>query len=306
MAEGNRADAEGAGRSSSLVAQPAAPNPSATGLDRPFALARTLAAFLTSDNVAQVIGTFANLPEDTRAAIEQRLGRALELRPDPRTDQPVLHRIEEREVLDFLRGVAGAIPAGLDNLTGFEWVEVDRLLAGHYVTDPLTVVAEMLPVDPTPLQLAQFCILSAWDFVPGSVALMQPPEPGVVAEIALNAIPTNIMSSGPRILVQYDLRPLIEPIRVLLVGGRAIALTGLERLAMLAERGIRRALCSISYGYGADALEHWPSVPHSVLRGTRPPMVRDFVDPDLAISIPVRRPTTLIRFRPDRIRLEFA
>lgn len=268
-------------------------------LSKPFGEGLVLAGFLKEAEALSRIPSLTSLPANARAEISRRFGASEDLEAWPRAGMPDYFRVVEPEVLNLLRSVSSALPADLENLKGFEWVEIAPLIAGHYVTRPLNYGAA-LPSTPTPEQIARTCMLSFGGAGPGQLhAGRHGNSFAVVSGTPLNLVPEELQINRFHFVVRYALQPRIDPIRVLAVNGRTIAIAGLERLVYLVERGVDRALCAISYGYGTDVLSLLPTVPQELLYSDRPPLVADFLDTAVAAPLPVRHPITIVRFQHD-------
>lgn len=57
------------------------------------------------------------------------------------------------------------------------------------------------------------------------------------------------------------------------------------------------ALCLVSYGYGTDALSVLPTFPQTLLESDRPPVLDDFLEDRVSVSIPVRPVATSVLFQ---------
>ncbi len=272
----------------------AAPVP-AQGADTPLATTVVLAGFMAPDSVLQHVPTLPLLPIGVQASVTQRLGASERLAPRT-VPNASTSRVTERDVLDVVQGAlasAGQQQATAANLTGFEWVEIESLLAGRLVTELSVPHPDALPESPTALQLAQFCLSRSAQvqMVPGALPTLVSDSPLLVhAEMKMD---------GAALLIRYTMSAAFQPIRVLLVRGRAVAVHGLERLVHLARRGLTRALCLVHYGYGLEALSVLPSVPDSVLFGDKPPLLSDFLDSQLAVAVPAPKPVHVVRFLVD-------
>jgi hypothetical protein len=268
---------------------------SGQGADAPFATSIVLAGFMAPDTVLQQVPTFPLLPIGVQSSVTQRLGASERLAPRT-VAHPSTSRVTERDVLDAVQGALaseGQQQATAANLTGFEWVEIRSLLAGRLLTEPSVPHPDALSERPTALELAQFCLSrgAQVQMVPGAL-------PTLVSDAPLR-VHAEMKMDGAAMLVRYTMSAAFQPIRVLLVRGRAVAIHGLERLVQLARRGMTRALCLVHYGYGLEALGVLPSVPDSVLFGDNPPLLSDFLDSQLAVAIPAPKLVHVVRFMVD-------
>ena len=262
-------------------------------LDRPFGVARCLAGFAEMGTLPSLIPNFPLLPLRARQQVIERLGRAAVLPASPHAGKPTFGRVEDDGVLALLTEAAtGMAPPSPTNLVSFEWVEIAPLIAGHLCTDSVPN-PEQTPSGDDDLTTARFCLLSYPNepflsgLGDGELGFRSPDE----HEIA----PLGLQVQNGIVTVRYGMRPRVKPIRVWVVDGVAIAVAGLGRLVWLLQRGARRALCAVSYGYGTDALAHMPTVPETLSRAARPPLMQDFLDESLSVSTPVReRETTTI------------
>lgn len=263
----------------------------------PFAEACALAGFLTSDTVRNAIPSFDALPRATQEAVSDRFNASSDRVDTISIAPPRFHRVEEREVLDFLASVAPLAPAGLENLLGFEWVEIRNIVAGHLLTRALQP-AVSLPRAPSPIQIARYSLLSFGD----NLALNTSAQ-ALMADVDFNLSLGGIQIHGSRIAVVYDIRPVFAPIHLLVVHRQVIAIRGLEKIVHLLEAGVNRALCLISYGFGETALPFLPSTPEEVLNSPRPPLATDFMDSSVAVRVPVPLPKSVAQFKADVLRL---
>jgi hypothetical protein len=279
-------------------------------LARPYAVARCLAGFMTADSALAHVPKIQGLPGDIARALEQRYGRSALLPPVPGAGQPQFTAVTEPSVLQLLEIAAAesAIQASLENLVGFEWVEIAPIIAGRLLaSEPWP---ESLPAELNQDIVARYCALSC--AVIPEVQQIQGPDgaPAVAFPVTVTAIQRpgfgigGVEINGVQhivVNVQHILRPAVDPIRVLVAEGRTIALTGLGRLAALLERGVTRALCSVSYGYGQDAVMAPTTVPDALLFGARPPLISDLLDQQLTVHIPTRpEPGVTLRFPLER------
>ena len=276
-------------------------------LGRPFATSRCLAAFLRPAFVARHVPQLRQLPQQVRLQIEQRMGRCQGLAPVSAAGKVRCNRVTEATVLRLLDQVAQSpslLPASLDNLIGFEWVEIATLLAGRLVTgaEPWPEsLPEVLDID----AVARYCMLSYAKLPMPRIETDQAGNPRLVSAVRVETAGLHgelkvVRQNGIEhaiLTVQYQLRPALQPIRVLIAGGRGVALTGLGRLLALRARGLERALCSVSYGYGQDAVLAFPSTEQDLLESVRPPLVTDFENAELAVELPVRAETTYFSVR---------
>lgn len=290
--------------------------PTLGALARPFATAHCLAGFLDADSLLQHLPTLAALPPQVGAAIRERLGRAQALPDEPHAGRPQFDRVTEPSVLALLEFVVQqqSVAAGLDNLVGFEWVEIAPLIAGRLVTDaepPIEAHPRLNDID----ALARFCMLSCATLPAVMTDATEAPAGGPVRLISSVATDLVLVTVNPErlrdadgheavmVTMQYLIRPAVRPIRVLVADGRAVALTGLGRLAVLLRAGVERALCVVSYGYGIDALLALSTTPSTMLQASRPPLVADLFDSALTITVPVRPEVTLASLQPQVVRL---
>jgi hypothetical protein len=265
-----------------------------SGALRPFVEGHALAGFMTTETIRTFIPTFDGLPRTFQTALQERLGASTDLDLAATVGKPRLFRIEEREVLGFLTEVAQVVPAGLENLLGFEWVEIKNIVAGHLVTKPIVPGTDLI-TGPTPLQLAQYCMLSFGD---GSVPIevRREPRPRLVSNAAMNVTLVDVQLADSQFALVYKLSPILAPIQLLVIDNQVIAIRGLEKLVRIAERGIDHALCLVSYGYGTSALTSLPSTPSELLGAQRPPLISDFLNPSLTAPVPARSPLTVFHF----------
>src|SRR5215203_1858897 len=127
---------------------------------KPHADALALAGYMTPESVGKYLPNLSAFPNSTQEAIRARLNRYSELEPQSPYKPANFFRIDEREVLTLIQEISGNIPPSLENLTGFEWVEIENLIAGHMVTGPLMPGWEALPADLDQVGLAKFSLYS--------------------------------------------------------------------------------------------------------------------------------------------------
>lgn len=283
------------------------------GASAPFAMVSCLAGFLDEATLGFHIPTLTHLPSSLQGALRQRVERAATLPPYPRAGRPQFTPVTESSVLQLLEHVAGKQEprASLDNLLNFEWVEIAPLLAGHLVTDrepPPETHPRFQEIE----SVARFCVLAGATLgAPtvertgaGPVRLLSPVATHVdVGPIGLQPVVVDEGREGLILTVHYILQPAVDPIRVFVVDGRAIAVSGLGRLVVLLRAGITRALCKVLYGYGVDSLSHLPTTPTTLLEATRPPVLADFLDQTVTVAMPVRSETTVISAHVDTARI---
>ncbi|MDB4889238.1 MAG: hypothetical protein JWL61_1093 [Gemmatimonadetes bacterium] len=276
-------------------------NPEAGPFGRPFATVRALAGFMTEKDLVGHVPNIFQQNAHFVAQMRERLGRATMLSHVPEAGRPRFFQVNDARVLRLLDRVAelSATAPTLDNLVGFEWVEIAPIVTGRLVTGHEPSV-DVVPHTSDPSALARFCMLSAPDVPPIQIDVS---TLTAISLVALNAkliatgIAKAIDADGVTIIginAQLRLQAAIDPIRLLIVGGRTVALSGIERLVALAHAGANRALCSVSYGYGVDALAHFPTVEREVIDSPRPPMIVDFLDSSLSVRLPARIQRTVI------------
>jgi hypothetical protein len=275
-------------------------------LARPYAEARVLAAYLTAESIPDHVPHFEGLTEGVRTLIHERIGRGAEVKLVEHAGRPRMRRADQPEVRELLQQVGTTPgPRTHQNLCGFEWVEVDSLIAGHLATPGVPLGRHAITTDANAAMVGAFCMRAAPQF--GLEDIVFAPNGDVAIATAfrhavqLHPEPFVLDQQTGALMVRYNLTLPLRPIRVLHVLGRAIAVGGLEKLVALAQMGIREALCIVSYGYGIDALGSLPTTPEHLLNSNRPPLIQDFVDDYLAVSVPVRSPATLTYFRSDTV-----
>lgn len=217
-----------------------------------------------------------------------RFDASSHLTPEPRAGKPRFTRATEPAALSAIRDALPFLARPtIGNLSGFEWVEIKPLIAGRCVTERVPVPGPQ--ITPEDVEgLARFCVLGHTGPLDASVEMT---EEGIVIRslhpfvLGLASPPT---VSGGVVTVQHQLAAVPQPIRVQLARGRAVALAGLEKLVVLARLGIERALCLVHYGYSPAVLEIWPTVPQDVLNSERPPLMGDFLNPELSTFVPAR------------------
>lgn len=280
---------------SSATLPPPIRAPGSGVLARPFAAARCLAGFMQPTSVLRHVPYVHSLPASVVQQIEERFGRSSELAVTPGAGKPQFMAVREPSVLRMLELVAreSPMPPSLNNLIGFEWVEIAPMVAGRLeAQEPW---AESMPLTWDLDAVARFCTRTCVNLPD-----LLPSQPGQLPQVAF-PVDMTLSLNGPvwqvreadgltQVLlnVQYVFTPTINPIRVLVVEGRTVALTGLGRLVALLSQGVSKALCSVSYGYGEDAILAAPTTEPELLCAGRPPLIGDFLNPDLTVGIPTR------------------
>jgi hypothetical protein len=263
---------------------------SASPAARLVAQGRILAAFLTAESATR-LPTLAQAPAPVRTRIQSLFGR----RPAPAT--PVTARFRHVREPDAMSVVAVAAASGgpptLSNLVGFEWIRIEGLIAGHYIAAPMPEPGRYPDAKAPSGQVAEFCMyggrINPTDFVSIDGVGFLSPEP-------LRFQPQGIRFESPVLSVDYQIQRPASPITVLAIDQRVIAVKHLERLVALQEAGVEEALCLVSYGYGTQVLGTLPTIEAAVLNAERPPLISDFLNNELAITIPVHTPRTLVKF----------
>lgn len=284
---------------------PADPVPAGTGsaLMRPFSLAWCLPGFMREEELLRHVPSLEGLPAGAVAELRRRLGAAAALGPAAAAGAPSFRRVTEAGVLALLEQVAPQMnQASLDNQVGFEWVEIAPTIAGRLTTggEPSP---DAIPDVLDAVGVARLCLQSF-----GKLPALHSSPPGGVPQITvpvhaeLKLAGHQLIAEHGLLVVQYVVQPSVDPIRIAVIDGRTIALTGLERLITLRRRGVTHALCAVSYGYGQDVFHAPPTVDAAVLLGSRPPLISDFDDPRVAAPIPVRSPLTVMTLSAQTLR----
>jgi hypothetical protein len=261
---------------------------------RPYDEIWLLAGFLDADSVREQMPGYDALPDRSQQEIAALFGAAAGLAVEPLVGHTRFARITEPNVLRLLRTLAGQLQPATSNLVGFEWVEIAPMIAGQFATGRRPA-EEDFPNPTDAESLARFCLFTAGAGVGLQVSVVNG-KPVLVSPAAVVPQFFGWGAEADTITLKYKVAPLPNPIRVLVTGGRTIALTGIERLAALHSIGVERALCLVHYGYGMGMLGSLPRVPADVLQGARPPLVRDALDPALSVSVPVRPTVTVCAF----------
>jgi hypothetical protein len=274
---------------------------------RPFVLAKALPGFMTENTVSQHMPAAGAFGSELQKEIHVRLGKGFDLPPDPTAGRPRFERVSERPVIALLQQYSGNIqpPPATINLVGFEWVEIAPLIAGRLITGKLP--GQDQTPDPGDIEsIARYCLY----------AIVNPPGG---QEVKLEGTPQGATISFPcpaklqlayagvdngQFVFRYLLNPLPAAIRVLVADRRAVALTGLGRLLVLRQLGIERALCLVSYGYGLNTIRYMPTIPADLLNSDRPPLIRDFDEDSLSLTVPIRPSITVCNIQVSHSALE--
>lgn len=278
------------------------PFPSLSPAQRLVAEGRILAGFLT-EATAAVVPEFSRAPAQLQNAIRSRFSAGGS--PSGASSDPIFRHIDEPEVLALLGPAASACggQTALSNLVGFEWVQIDTLLAGHYVAAPMPPQGRS-PTNSAPLShIARYCIVGSQ--VGGSdIVVLDPGHLLSPERLRLGLTGINLGPEG--LTVQYSVGQEPSPVAVLLVDNRAFAVQHQERLVALLEGGVKEALCLVFYGYGTEALKHLPTIDEALRSSGRPPCIADFLSESATVRIPVHPPRTLLRVSHDAIDLNFS
>jgi hypothetical protein len=251
---------------------------------------RLLAGFLTEE-IALTLPEFLSAPEATQELIRKKFAAANNL--IDALPSPVFRHIEEQEVITILAGIAHECSgsASLGNLVGFEWVEINSILAGHYLAAPMPLAARCPDQSSPAAEIAKFCLFGSQ--ISMQDLLMLPSGIITPEKFRLNI---QQMEFGPqRLTVEYVINRQPSPIILLLVENRLITVSHQERLIALMEAGVESALCLVQYGYNSDRLGYLPTINEALLMSTRPPCISDFIDPQMTVRLPVPTPKTLVK-----------
>lgn len=268
------------------------PVPQPHPLQRPYVESVALAGFMDAASAAASIPWLGALPQEALGAFQARLGAGAGLEPTERAGKPSFSAARGPAVLKVLVEARGLLqPSDAWNLAGFEWVEIENLIAGRLVSDPVPS-AEFLPVPQNEGSIARFCV-----FGYGSQVILEAAPggaPGLHAALPFLLDPAGPMQmNGDIVIAPFRVIPLPAPVRVLVADDRVIALDGIGKLIALQRLGITRALCLVHYGYSASMMDAWPQTPVDLLGAARPPLVRDFLDDGVAVSVPTRTRSTV-------------
>lgn len=266
----------------------------------PYSMAFLLSGYLTPDTVHAYFPGFSALPPVPRGDVEILFGASEKRTAHVDIPLPNFDRIDDREILELVAQVAANSAPNLSSLSGWEWIDIESLLAGHLFSGALPEVIQRLPSSPSDLDIARYSLLS---FGPASPRLQYDTNNGILtgdAQLMVVPSPPQVDQGGV-LTVRYRIQPLFTPIRIVVLRKRAVAVRGLERLAFLARRGIRRALALVHYGYGLEMMQFPASLPDEVLFGTAPPLIRDFADPALCATIPAPQVLSFTRFTADTL-----
>ena len=251
---------------------------------------RLLAGFLTEE-VALTLPEFVSAPEATQQLIRGKFAAANNLTGN--LPSPVFRHIEEQEIVTILAGIAHECggSASLGNLVGFEWVDIDSILAGHYVAAPMPL-AERSPGQNSPVaEIAKFCLfgslISMQDLMMLPMGILTPEK---------FRLKIHQMGFGPqRLTIEYVIDRQPSPIILFLVEDRLIAVRHQERLIALMEADVKNALCLVQYGYSAETLGQLPAIDEALLMSARPPCISDFMNPQITVRVPVPTPKALVK-----------
>jgi hypothetical protein len=293
----------------SSEAEPAVPSapiqiavPPLGPLDLPFAQVAALAGYMDGQTAGIHLPWLGGLPQIVISELAARFNASSRLAPEPRAGKPRFTKATEPATLSAIRDALQFIGTpSIVNLAGFEWIEIKPLIAGRYVTGRLPLSG--LQIAPGDVEgLARFCVFGHTGPLDAKVEMT---AEGVVIRSLLPFVlgmASPPVISGGVVTVQHQLVTVPQPIRVLLAHGRAVALAGLDKLVVLARLGFERALCLVHYGYSPAVGEIWPTVPQEVLDSQRPPVIEDFLNPELCAVVPTRPVDTTCVITPNFVR----
>ena len=256
---------------------------------------RILAAFLSEDAAAN-LPEFCKLPLVSQNDIRAKFGTANGNPLPNNLPVPKFRHVDEPEAINALAGAAAQCggPPRLDNLVGFEWIEIATILAGHYVATPMPVAGRLSPIAASITDIVRYCMVGLPVLGQDLVILPDGGDLVVPAPLRLRLNGLGFGSDG--LTVQYSLDQEPSPITIWLVDDRAIAIRHQERLVGLHEAGVSEALCLVCFGYGLEMLQSMPTIAAASLESNRPPYVTDFCNEEMMVRIPVPTPKTLLRF----------
>lgn len=256
---------------------------------------RILAGFLTEDAAAS-LPEFCKLPLATQNDIRAKFGAASRNAQSSSLPVPRFRHVDEPEAINVLAGAAAQCggPTRLDNLVGFEWVEIATILAGHYIAMPMPVNGRLSAVAASITDIVRYCMVGMP--VLGEDLVIFPGSGDIVVPERLR-LRLNGLGLGPDgLAARYSIDQEPSPVTIWFVDDRAIAVRHQERLVGLLEAGVTEALCLVCFGYGLEVLQTMPTITAASFESYRPPYVSDFCNEEMMVRIPVPTPKTLLRF----------
>src|SRR6266404_1248206 len=255
---------------------------------------RILAGFLTEDSAA-TLPQFNEAPTSLQDALRQKFSKSGIHETGEIVAPASFRHVDEPEAMAVLAGVALQCggPIGLNNLVGFEWVQIAGILSGHYLAAPMPVADRVPRANGSISEIARFCLFGS-RVQPED--LMATPSLEMISPERLRLQPISLGLAADGLTLKYAVDQEPSPIMVLLVDDHAIAVRYQERLVALLEAGVKEALCLISYGYGIEVLTTLPTVDPLWFASPRPPCIGDFLNEEVLVRIPVRTPRTMLRF----------
>lgn len=265
---------------------------------QPYAETALLAGYLSAEELPGLYPASRQWPADISERVERLLGAAAALPPLPPGDRCLLPPVEEPEALRVLQSVAPGVNAPPNVPLGFSWVPIRDLVAVSAVADRVEAGATLTGRG---LQaLAEYSLFGPPPslFVGGGVLFSSAPV--AVGE------PNTTLQPG-EVIVRYKLGREFRPIIVGYEAGRLFLLSEYDRVLHALEQGVERLICLVHYGLdlaepdlgirllgiqGTFANHFGPAR----LLGPRPPMVRDFLDPAIAVAVPTRTQLRLTQF----------
>lgn len=264
----------------------------------PYATAHVLAGFITAAELRRLCPGSVAWPPDARERVRAIHGAADRLSVRPEAGSGRVGPVEEPEVLKALDPVARTLQLGPGAPISHEWVEISNLIslravaimpsAGQLSLEDAAAVADFSLFGPQPLVQLQGN---------GSVVSNRPLEVGLVG----------LSAEDGKISTHYHVKRPYQPIIVAYEGGRLFLFSAYGLVLLALALGSQRLLCLVHYGldFAAPnigvriALQGAKPAIHlrpELLSGGAPPLVRDFLDPELSTTAPIRRSLYVTQF----------
>jgi hypothetical protein len=263
----------------------------------PYGEYRILAGHLRGEDVAKVYPASQCWPEEVNNRARALTGSAKSVPSRLEAGQCRLFPVEEPEALAILEGVSQMLPFGPDVPVSYSWVEISNLIATAAVAEPLPREATVF--NNTPQSLAQYSLFGAapnYKFGPNGALYLS---------TGVNVQPIHRAIEGDQLVVRYQLSQLPRPILVGYEQERCFLLNAYSRVLQALIGGVERLLCLVYYGLDLTAPQlgvrvldpKGGAVNHfgrASLLGEHPPMVKDFLDPNLSVLFPARSPFFMV------------
>jgi hypothetical protein len=267
--------------------------PALKWLVQPYAERRILAGFLKREEVTTVYALAQDWPMEVTDRVSALCGVGSHLGPREEAGRCQISVVEEPEVLEILDPASRAIQAGPNASFNFAWVEIENLIAGGAVADPLPPQVSLSEDDLRTIAVYSLHAIGGQFIIDNNGVLL--------SSTPLNITLANMGINGNILSVQYRIGHVVSPIIVGYEQGRCFLLTEYGRVIHALAQNIKRLVCLVYYGLDLRQAdmgmklqsangEVFNQFGHDRLKGADAPMVKDFLDPSLAAVVPSRSP----------------